>query len=485
MSSNLDDLRSSFEYNDEDEENEPVEEEYYDDDEALDDEEYEEEEEPRRRSPLRLILLLLLVLALSCVACFFLLPRLPFDIPGLSSPSAPVVDDPATQPTTQPTDETAPPADVVATEEPLAGTVEPGEEDVDAAGDPLPPPSTTEPLPPADATTDPSIDDPLVPPTDGTTEPPADGTTEPPTDDSIEAPADGTTEPPVEGTSEPPLDGTAEPPTDDATEPPTDDTTEPPTDDTTEDPGEQPTDQPVASCDANIPPVADANGPYNAMQGKGQAVVVFDGSASSDTDGDIVTYEWDFGDGSPVENGASVTHGYQAAGTYQVKLIVTDNCGATGQDTTDVTIVGPTPPSQQEDNSSEEADEEASQQNSDAVAAAIQSASDVGTLGFCYRVQSGDTLIGISQQFEAPMPDLAFANSVSTEYYVIEGQGIFVPTGQVKEGPNVYIAQPYDTLDVIAFNCGLAPSFLAEVNELSLDASLAPDQAVIIPPWSY
>ena len=60
---------------------------------------------------------------------------------------------------------------------------------------------------------------------------------------------------------------------------------------------------------------------------------VFDASASYDpdmTDGDeALTYYWDFGDGAR-ETDAIVQHTFAAAGTYRVKLTVTDNVGVTG-----------------------------------------------------------------------------------------------------------------------------------------------------------
>jgi len=55
----------------------------------------------------------------------------------------------------------------------------------------------------------------------------------------------------------------------------------------------------------------------------------FDASASSDDHG-IVTYSWDFGDGSAASTGSAltkVTHAYKAAGTYVVTLKVTDTSG--------------------------------------------------------------------------------------------------------------------------------------------------------------
>jgi len=52
-----------------------------------------------------------------------------------------------------------------------------------------------------------------------------------------------------------------------------------------------------------------------------------DASASSDPDGTIVAYDWDFGDGY-VAIGDQVTHSYAYAGDYVVCVTVTDDQGA-------------------------------------------------------------------------------------------------------------------------------------------------------------
>ena len=66
----------------------------------------------------------------------------------------------------------------------------------------------------------------------------------------------------------------------------------------------------------------------------------FDGTGSSDIDGTIAMYFWDFGDDT---NGttASATHSYPTAGTYLVTLTVTDNAGATDTDMISVFVVIP------------------------------------------------------------------------------------------------------------------------------------------------
>jgi len=50
----------------------------------------------------------------------------------------------------------------------------------------------------------------------------------------------------------------------------------------------------------------------------------FSGSGSTDPDGSIVSWSWDFGDRSTT-SGARVSHNFSAAGTYTVTLTVTDN----------------------------------------------------------------------------------------------------------------------------------------------------------------
>lgn len=83
----------------------------------------------------------------------------------------------------------------------------------------------------------------------------------------------------------------------------------------------------------NRPPVADA-GPNQQVN---TSVVSFTGQASSDPDGTIAIYQWNFGD-NETGTGKNVDHDYDEDGQYTVTLNVTDDDGATDGDTTKVTV---------------------------------------------------------------------------------------------------------------------------------------------------
>jgi len=66
-------------------------------------------------------------------------------------------------------------------------------------------------------------------------------------------------------------------------------------------------------------------------------IVNFDGTASSDPDGDALMYLWDLGDGT-LADGVMPTHAYGAAGTYTITLIVNDGEVDSAVATTTATI---------------------------------------------------------------------------------------------------------------------------------------------------
>ncbi|MFL5383314.1 MAG: PKD domain-containing protein [Longimicrobiaceae bacterium] len=86
-------------------------------------------------------------------------------------------------------------------------------------------------------------------------------------------------------------------------------------------------------------PVAATDGPYTGMEG---AAVTLSGAASSDPDGDVLTYAWDFGDGT-TGTGKTPQHTYADNGNYVVTLTVSDPAGAEATATTSVTVFNVNP----------------------------------------------------------------------------------------------------------------------------------------------
>lgn len=100
---------------------------------------------------------------------------------------------------------------------------------------------------------------------------------------------------------------------------------------------------PPAPPGGNVPAPQQTDEPPTAAyvvktlhRGTGQPVS-FDASRSSDSDGSIVAYAWNFGDGS-VGAGAHVTHAFKKPGTYTVTLGITDSSGLTASTFQTVTV---------------------------------------------------------------------------------------------------------------------------------------------------
>ncbi len=127
---------------------------------------------------------------------------------------------------------------------------------------------------------------------------------------------------------------------------------------------------------ANLPTLSDAATNAGIVLSPSQAPVAsftaaparagepstFDASASSDPDGSVARFDWDFGDGATLaDGGATPSHVYATAGTPTVRLTVTDadgtstsklwtgarmlrNGGPSATTTRDLTIAAPLPP---------------------------------------------------------------------------------------------------------------------------------------------
>lgn len=96
--------------------------------------------------------------------------------------------------------------------------------------------------------------------------------------------------------------------------------------------------EPVA--EPNVPPIADANGPYSLSEGEN---MLLDGTGSSDSDGTIEDYNWEIIDGpGSLVNSDTAEPTYvapdNAGQNVQVEVTVTDDEGASDSDTAMITI---------------------------------------------------------------------------------------------------------------------------------------------------
>jgi len=76
---------------------------------------------------------------------------------------------------------------------------------------------------------------------------------------------------------------------------------------------------------ANTPPVADFSA-YR-VRGSNDAEILLDASASTDSDGEIVNYQWVFGDGS-TGSGMTTTHAYGSLRQVNITLLAYDDGGS-------------------------------------------------------------------------------------------------------------------------------------------------------------
>lgn len=95
-----------------------------------------------------------------------------------------------------------------------------------------------------------------------------------------------------------------------------------------------------AIATSNLPPIASAGPEKWILYGE---QTVFDGTNSFDPDGNIVSYEWNFGDGESA-SGPRVAHRYSVPGMYNVGLTVVDEYGDVASTTTTINVVRNKPP---------------------------------------------------------------------------------------------------------------------------------------------
>jgi PKD repeat protein len=93
--------------------------------------------------------------------------------------------------------------------------------------------------------------------------------------------------------------------------------------------------RPSGGVPVNLPPTAVLSA--TPSSGTAPLTVTFSSDGSSDPDGTITAYAWNFGDGR-TSNQANPSLAYNTAGTYAASLTVTDNAGATSAASVNITV---------------------------------------------------------------------------------------------------------------------------------------------------
>jgi hypothetical protein len=172
----------------------------------------------------------------------------------------------------------------------------------------------------------------------------------------------------------------------------------------------------VVGDDTNAPPTADAGGPYGGTRNE---MVTLDGTGSFDLDGSVETYAWSV-DGTPLYEGPVPTYTLDLAGyglgERGVALTVTDDLGASGGDTTSLTVSN-APPVALDDhaatpmNTSVAVDVTTNDYDPDGVI-------DPGTLTLLYSPNSGTVQLGAQSGVVTYTPDLGVTGTDVFTYTV-------------------------------------------------------------------
>jgi len=168
----------------------------------------------------------------------------------------------------------------------------------------------------------------------------------------------------------------------------------------------------------NDPPMSDPNGSYIGTVGSN---VSFDGSGSSDIDGIIASYAWDFGDGN-TGTGVNPTNAYTGSGLFTVTLTVTDDGGATDTATTtaDINDVPNTPPAATDDSYTTNEDTALNVAAPGVLANDTDADGDTLTVRMVTDVSNGTLILNSDGSFNY-MPNVNFSGSDTFTYMTSDG----------------------------------------------------------------
>ncbi len=96
----------------------------------------------------------------------------------------------------------------------------------------------------------------------------------------------------------------------------------------------------ITVTDPDTSVVVDATFSSSSAGGEAPITIAFDASTSSSSDGSVLSFVWDFGDGT-TGNGVNVSHQYTVAGNYTVTLTASTSSGNSDTATTSIVVTEP------------------------------------------------------------------------------------------------------------------------------------------------
>ncbi len=106
-----------------------------------------------------------------------------------------------------------------------------------------------------------------------------------------------------------------------------------------------------------------------------------------------------------------------------------------------------------------------------------------------YKVQAGDTLIGLAKAHHISIASIQITNGMGDSQSLRAGQMLELPTGSRFEGESAYwvvhVVQKGDTLSTIAQTFGLTQNDIARVNGLSDPSLVRLGQSLVIPLYTF
>jgi len=220
----------------------------------------------------------------------------------------------------------------------------------------------------------------------------------------------------------------------------------------------------------NSPPVAD----FTAAPATGAAplIVHFDGSESTDPDGDPLTYDWSFDDGGSADT-VSGFHTFVDPGLYNIDLVVTDTHGEQSTMTRSVLVTAP---------------------DNELPTAGFTAAPLSGSvpLTVVFNAAASDDPDGTIASYEWDFGDSGSATGVNTTH-TYTSQGAYIVTLTVTDNEDatdtatvaILVASPGNQVPVASFTVDPTIGFFPFDADFDASASYDPDGAIIAYQWDF